>query len=128
MIDLETAVLNGISDYQYVVENTTTHGYTACILTHTIMADEEKGSKYKVQIAKEIEAGVYANAASVHFNSNECILDFAYQVPSVKEPTLKIVGRVNMSHRTAESFLKVLSNALLDFKNKQGDNPDKPKE
>jgi uncharacterized protein DUF3467 len=84
------------------------------------MADEKK-QEFKVQITKENETGTYANAASVHFNGNECILDFAYRLPSMKEPTLKIVSRVNMSHRTAESFLNVLSNALLDFKNKQKD-------
>ena len=84
------------------------------------MADEspKDKQKYKVKISEELLAGVYANAASVHFNNNECILDLAYTIPNATEPTLKIVSRVNMSHRTAESLLKVLSNALLDFKNK----------
>lgn len=79
------------------------------------MADQKK---YKVKISEEQEAGVYSNAVSVHFNGNECILDMAYVMPNTSEPTLKVVSRVNMSHKTAESFLKVLSNALLDYKNK----------
>jgi len=87
------------------------------------MADE-KQKQYRAKITEEIEGGVYANAASVHFNNNECILDFAYTIPNAPEPTLKIVSRINMSHRTAESFLKILSNALLDWKNK-AENKDK---
>jgi hypothetical protein len=79
---------------------------------------EQKDKKFKVKITPELESGVYANAASVHFNANECIVDMAYVLPNAPEPMLKIVSRVNMSHRTAESFLKVLSNALLDWKNK----------
>ncbi len=80
--------------------------------------DEKSEKKYKVKLPEDKEAGVYANAVSVHFNSNECILDMAYVLPNAKEPLLKVVSRINMSHRTAESFLKVLSNAILDFKNK----------
>lgn len=86
------------------------------------MMNDEKDSnkkKYKVKIPQDLETGVYANAASVHFNNNECILDMAYTVPNSEEPTIKVVSRINMSHRTAESFLNVLSNALLDWKNKQ---------
>jgi hypothetical protein len=82
------------------------------------MADEQK-KEYRVVLPENTENGVYANAVSVHFNNNECILDMAYTMPNTKEPTLKIVSRINMTHRTAESFLKVLSNALLDWKNKQ---------
>ncbi len=80
---------------------------------------EEK--KFKVVLKKDAEEGVYANAVSVHFNQNECVIDMAYLMPNATEPTLKIVSRINMSHRTAESFLKVLSNSLLDFKNKTKD-------
>jgi predicted transcriptional regulator len=83
------------------------------------MAEEKK--KYKVKLPEGKEEGVYANAASVHFNSNECIVDMAYVIPNASEPILKVVSRVNMSHKTAESFLKVLSNAILDFKNKNKD-------
>lgn len=82
------------------------------------MADEQK-KEYKVILPEGTEAGVYANAVSVHFNNNECVMDMAYTLPNAKEPILKIVSRINMTHKTAESFLKVLSNALLDWKNKQ---------
>lgn len=80
---------------------------------------EEKKKQYKVKISEEIESGVYANAVSVHFNNNECVVDMAYTIPNLPEPVIKIVSRVNMSHKTAESLIKVLSNALLDWKNKQ---------
>lgn len=80
---------------------------------------ESKDKKFKVKLPEDMEQGVYSNAVSVHFNSNECIIDMAYVIPNTAEPVLKIVSRINMSHHTAESFLKVLSNALLDYKNKQ---------
>lgn len=78
--------------------------------------------KYKVKVSEDIEAGVFANAVSVHFNNNECVVDLAYSVPNLPEPVIKVVSRVNMTHKTAESFLKVLSNAMLDWKNKQQPN------
>jgi len=79
----------------------------------------EEKKEYKIKIKEEEEQGVYANAVSVHFNQNECIIDMAYNIPNMPEPVIKVVSRINMSHRTAESFLKVLSNAMLDWKNKQ---------
>lgn len=68
-----------------------------------------------------IEGGLYSNAVSVHVNQNEVILDFGYIVPNVKPTTIKIMSRVNVSHNTAESFMKVLSNAMLDWRNRQKD-------
>lgn len=82
------------------------------------MAEENK-KEYRVILPEQFEAGVYANAVSVHFNNNECIIDMAYTLPNTKEPTLKVVSRINMTHKTAESFLKVMTNGLLDWKNKQ---------
>lgn len=82
------------------------------------MTDQQKEKTYKVKMTDEMEQGVYANAVSVHFNNNECVIDMAYVLPNTTEPILKVVSRVNMSHKTAESFLKVLSNAMLDWKNK----------
>ena len=79
----------------------------------------DKKKKIKVKLPEDIEAGVYANAVSVNVNKNEFILDFAYSIPNTTEPVIKIVSRVNMSHNTAESFLKLLSNAILDVKNKE---------
>ncbi len=81
----------------------------------------EKG-KLTLKIKDELEQGVYANAISVHINPNECVLDFAYQIPNTKEPTLKLVSRVNMNHKTMESFVQIVTNALLDWKNKQKNN------
>lgn len=89
------------------------------------MSEEKKSRNYKLQISEELQAGVYANAVSVHFNSNECVIDMAYNIPNMPEPVIKIVSRVNMSHKTAESFLKVLSNSLLDWKNKTRDQQEK---
>ncbi len=80
---------------------------------------KDKKKQYKIKLTEELEGGVYANAVSVHVNNNECVLDLAYTMPNMPEPVIKIVSRVNMSHKTAESFLKVLSNAILDWKNKQ---------
>lgn len=80
------------------------------------MSEDKK--QFKVKLSEEQEAGCYANAVSVHVNGNEVIIDFAYNLPNAQEPMLKITSRVNMSHRTAESLLKVLSNAVLDWKNK----------
>ena len=80
--------------------------------------EKKEKKKIRLKIGEEQEAGKYANAVSVHINNNECVLDFGYHLPNSSEPTVKILSRVNMSHRTAESFLKVLSNAVLDWKNK----------
>lgn len=81
------------------------------------MAEDSK-KQYLVKITEDVENGNFVNAISVHFNGNECVLDMGYTLPNAEKPTIKIVSRLNMTHRTAESFLKVLSNALLDFKNK----------
>lgn len=80
---------------------------------------EDNQKKYKIKLPEDMESGVYSNAVSVHFNNNECIIDFGYTMPNMSEPVIKVVSRVNMSHKTAESFIKVVSNALLDWKNKQ---------
>jgi hypothetical protein len=64
------------------------------------------------------QSGMYSNAVSVHVNMNEVVLDFGYAVPNTNPPEIRIVERVNLNHRTAESFLTVLQNAMLDFRNK----------
>lgn len=84
------------------------------------MPDEkEKQNNIQVKLDQSVEAGLYANAVSVHVNQNEVILDFGYIIPNVKPTTIKVVGRVNVTHQTAESFMKVLSNAMLDWRNRQ---------
>lgn len=82
------------------------------------MAEEEK-RKIQVKFDSDKEAGVYSNAVSVHLNKNEIVLDFGYIIPNIKPTTIKVVSRINVSHATAENFLKILSNAILDWKNKQ---------
>ncbi|MFH1720129.1 MAG: DUF3467 domain-containing protein [Patescibacteria group bacterium] len=80
------------------------------------MVDEKKIS---VKITEDKEGGIYINAISVHVNSNEVTIDLGYILPNVKPTTIKLLQRANMSHKTAESFMNVLSNAMLDFRNKQ---------
>lgn len=86
------------------------------------MADQQDNKQnIQVKMDPSIEGGLYSNAVSVHVNQNEVILDFGYIVPNVKPTTIKIMSRVNVSHNTAESFMKVLSNAMLDWRNRQKD-------
>jgi len=92
------------------------------------MAEEApKQSNIQVKLEPGIEAGIYSNAVSVHVNQNEVILDFGYIVPNVKPTTIKVVSRINVTHNTAESFMKVLSNAMLDWRNRQKDNKEEKK-
>ena len=83
------------------------------------MTDDTK--KIQVKFDASQETGVYSNAVSVHVNKNEMVLDFGYIIPNVKPTTIKVTSRVNISHETAESFLKILSNAVLDLKNKRNE-------
>ena len=79
--------------------------------------DQQPQIKVKVEAAQE--QGVYANAVSVHVNQNEVILDFGYIMPNENPMTIKVASRVNITHQTAESFMQVLSNAILDWRNRQ---------
>ena len=82
------------------------------------MADENK-QKLQIKYDPQTETGVYSNAISVSTNKNEMILDFGYILPNVKPSTIRIVSRINITHDTAERLLKILSNAVLDLKNKK---------
>lgn len=82
------------------------------------MPDEHK-QQIQVRIDPESEQGIFTNAVSVHVNQNEVVVDFGYILPNSKPMTIKVVSRTNMTHQTAESFMKVLSNAMLDWRNKQ---------
>lgn len=73
----------------------------------------------KIQIKDEIQTGVYANAVSVNVNPNEVILDFGMIIPNSDPTTIKVQSRIILSHHTAESFLTVLQDSLLDFRNKK---------
>lgn len=82
------------------------------------MADDQN-QQVQVKIDPAMEQGIYSNAVSVHVNHNEVIIDFGYILPNMKPMTIKVTSRVNLSHQTAESFMKVLSNAMLDWRNRQ---------
>ena len=90
--------------------------------------NDPKKQSIQVKLDPASENGTYSNAVSVHVNQNEVILDFGYILPNIKPTTIKIVNRVNVSHQTAESFMKVLSNAMLDWRNRQKEQKNKPTE
>lgn len=79
-------------------------------------------NKISLKIDGAVEQGIFTNAISIHVNNNEVILDLGYMLPNMPEPTIKLVNRVNMTHRTAESLMNVLSNAMLDWRNKNKSN------
>lgn len=65
------------------------------------------------------KTGVYSNAVSISITDNELILDFGYIIPGSNPPAVEVVSRINMAHKAAESFLTVLQNVILDYKNKK---------
>lgn len=75
----------------------------------------------QVKVPDDIQKGVYSNAVSVNVNSNEVVVDFGYLLPNTPNPVIEVVGRVNLNHKTAESFLNVLGGAMEDFKKKQAE-------
>jgi hypothetical protein len=81
------------------------------------MADQKQD--IKISLAADAKAaGTYSNAVSVHVNPNEVVLDFAYALPNTNPTEIQIVQRINLNHRTAESFISVMQNAILDYRNK----------
>ena len=85
------------------------------------MTDQKEDSKKQeisVQISEKEQGGTYANAASVNVNPNEVVLDFGVILPNVQPTTIKIQSRVMLSHKTAESFMSILQDAMLDWRNK----------
>lgn len=79
-----------------------------------------------ISIPEDMKAGVYANAASASVTANELILDFGYILPNEKPMTVKVVSRVNMSIKTAESLVQLLQGSIGDYYNKvkaQGEAP-----
>lgn len=73
----------------------------------------------QVKLDPALEQGIFSNAVSVHVNHNEVIIDFGYILPNSKPMTIKVASRINLTHQTAESFMKVISNAMLDWRNRQ---------
>lgn len=80
---------------------------------------ENSNQSINLKIDPANEQGTFSNAISIHVNNNEVILDFGYMLPNQNPVTIKLVSRVNMTHQTAESLMNVLSNAMLDWRNKQ---------
>lgn len=80
--------------------------------------DDKKQTKVNLKIDAAMEQGAYANAISIHVNHNEVILDFGYMMPNQDPVTIKLVSRINLTHQTGESLMNVLSNAMLDWRNK----------
>jgi hypothetical protein len=87
------------------------------------MAEEAK-QQIQVKIEPAMEQGIFANAVSVHVNQNEVVIDFGYILPNSNPTTIKVVNRVNLTHNTAESFMRVISNAMLDWRNRQKEQKD----
>lgn len=83
------------------------------------MAQDSNQNVINVQIKDEMKAGIYANAASVSVKENDILIDFGYILPGVNPTTIQVMARVNLSHVTAEQFLGVFQNALLDFRNQK---------
>lgn len=81
--------------------------------------EDQNQNTINVQIKDDMQSGVYANAASVSVKENDVLIDFGYILPGVTPTTIKVQARVNMSHTTAEQFLGILQNALLDFRNRK---------
>ncbi|MBD3269906.1 DUF3467 domain-containing protein [Candidatus Peregrinibacteria bacterium] len=81
--------------------------------------NNQNKNQVRLKVEPDKEAGNYINAVSVHVNNNEVILDLGYLIPNQSPTTIKLVNRVNMSHKTSESLMNILSNAMLDWRNKQ---------
>ncbi len=77
----------------------------------------------KINIPDDVKAGSYSNAVSVNVNSNEVVVDFGYLLPNTQKPEIEVVARINLSMKTAESFMNVLKGAMEDFKKKQNATP-----
>lgn len=87
--------------------------------TNSQMADQQGGQNFVITFENEgAKAGKYCNAVSVHVNTNEVVADFGYTIPGTTPQEIRVVERMNMNHRTAEQFVSVLQNSLLDFRNK----------
>ena len=86
---------------------------------NTQNSSQSAGQNFVVTFADEAaKVGSYCNAVSVHVNTNEVVVDFGYTVPGTTPQEIRVVERMNMNHRTAEQFVSVLQNSLLDFRNK----------
>jgi hypothetical protein len=79
--------------------------------------NESVKKQVNIKIKDENRTGVYSNAVTVNVNQNDVVLDFGYIVPGMTPMTIDVVSRVTMGHRTAEHFMKILQDSLLDYRN-----------
>lgn len=84
---------------------------------------ENKQPNINIQIKDELQTGVYSNAVSVNVNNNEVVLDFGMIIPNSNPTTIKIQSRIILNQQTAESFMSILQDAMLDFRNKKAAAP-----
>jgi len=85
--------------------------------------DKKKENKVTRQVAIKVPVdmatGVYADGSRIHIRDKAVIIDFIYELPDNPEvKTLEVVSRVNMSFHSAERFLSVFQNAVLDHINR----------
>jgi hypothetical protein len=78
----------------------------------------ENKNAIQVKIDAANEQGNYTNAVSVHTSPTELAVDFGYLLPASNPTTIKVVSRVTMTHSTAESLVKVLTESLENVKTK----------
>lgn len=83
-------------------------------------ANKAEPQSIQITVPEKARSGVYSNAVSVTINDNEVVLDMGYMIPNVRPMTIEVVSRVNMSHRTAEQFVSILQNSILDYRSKNG--------
>lgn len=83
------------------------------------MTENNQANNISIQIKDELQTGVYSNAVSVNVNAHEVVLDFGMILPNSKPTTIKVQSRIVLSHQTAESFMSILQDAMLDFRNKK---------
>jgi len=63
------------------------------------MAEEKK--EYTVKISEDMESGSFANAISVHFNGNECVIDMGYTLPNAPKPAILCQTRQNQQSKSS---------------------------
>ena len=91
------------------------------------MSENQDNSQKNIQLKMDpsMEQGTYSNAVSIHINQNEVVLDFGYLIPNQQPTTVKLVSRLNLTHASAESLLNLLSNSMLDWRNKSKESKNK---
>lgn len=82
------------------------------------MDNQQQQPKVNLKIEPMMEQGVYSNAVSITVSGGEVTIDYGYMLPNQEPTTIKLVSRVIMNPQTAKSLMAVLTNAMLDWSNK----------